>query len=125
MHQKHAGQVRAAVLSVAVLYTRRHRVQVSAASKLVPVAHAAEIRPSSRGNLLRQLLSANVDADLYGKELVRAVINVSMHGVSIHALGSVLPHLTSVKSAAFALSALCILAHRCVQYGSWQQYYCW
>lgn len=56
----------------------RHRVQVSAASKLVPVAHAAEIRPSSRGNLLRQLLSANVDADLYGKELVRAVINVSL-----------------------------------------------
>jgi hypothetical protein len=52
-------------------------VQVSAASKLVPVAHAAEIWPSSRGNLLRQLLSANVDADLYGKELVRAVINVS------------------------------------------------
>lgn len=56
----------------------RHRVQVSAASKLVPVAHAAEIRPSSRGNLLRQLLSANMDADLYGKELVRAVINVSL-----------------------------------------------
>lgn len=55
----------------------RHRVQVSAASKLVPVAHAAEIRSSSKGNLLRQLLSANVDADLYGKELVRAVINVS------------------------------------------------
>lgn len=55
----------------------RQRVQVSASSKLVPVAHAAEIRSSSRGNLLRQLLSANVDADLYGKELVRAVINVS------------------------------------------------
>jgi hypothetical protein len=55
----------------------RQRVQVSAASKLVPVAHAAEIRSGSRGNLLRQLLSANVDADLYGKELVRAVINVS------------------------------------------------
>lgn len=52
-------------------------MQVSAASKLVPVAHAAEIRPSSRGNLLRQLLSANVEADLFGKELVRAVINVS------------------------------------------------
>jgi hypothetical protein len=52
-------------------------VQVSAASRLVPVAHAAEIRPGSRGNLLRQLLSANVDADLYGKELVRAIINVS------------------------------------------------
>lgn len=51
-------------------------MQVSASSKLVPVAHAAEIRPGSRGNLLRQLLSANVDADLYGKELVRAVINV-------------------------------------------------
>lgn len=49
---------------------------VSASSHLVPVAHAAEIRPSSRGNLLRQLLSSNVDADLYGKELVRAIINV-------------------------------------------------
>lgn len=58
----------------------RHRVQVSASSKLVPVAHAAEIRPGSRGNLLRQLLSANVDADLYGKEIVRAVINVSACG---------------------------------------------
>lgn len=57
-------------------------MQVSAASKLVPVAHAAEIRPSSRGNLLRQLLSANVDAYLYGKELVRAVINVSLGGGS-------------------------------------------
>lgn len=61
-------------------------MQVSAASKLVPAAHAAQIRPSSRGNLLRQLLSANVDADLYGKELVRAVINVSMQGVSMRAL---------------------------------------
>lgn len=58
------------------LHACRHRVQVSATSKLVPVAHAAEIRPGSKGNLLRQLLSANVDADLYGKELVRAVINV-------------------------------------------------
>jgi hypothetical protein len=92
------AHVRAAVLNVAtVLHTRRHRVQVSAASKLVPVAHAAEIRPSSRGNLLRQLLSANVDADLYGKELVRAVINVGMQGVSMcgncaAALASVLLH---------------------------------
>lgn len=51
-------------------------MQVSATSKLVPVAHAAEIRAGSRGNLLRQLVSANVDADLYGKELVRAIINV-------------------------------------------------
>lgn len=54
----------------------RRRVQVSASSKLVPVAHAAEVRATSKGNLLRQLVSANVDADLYGKELVRAVINV-------------------------------------------------
>jgi hypothetical protein len=51
-------------------------VQVSATSKLIPVVHAANIRPGSRGNLLRQLLSANVDADLYGRELVRAIINV-------------------------------------------------
>jgi hypothetical protein len=42
----------------------------------VPVAHAAEIRSGSRGNLLRQLVAANVGADLYGKELVRAIINV-------------------------------------------------
>lgn len=49
---------------------------VSATSKMVPVAHAAEIRSGSRGNLLRQLVAANVGADLYGKELVRAVINV-------------------------------------------------
>jgi hypothetical protein len=48
---------------------------VSASSKLVPIAAAAEIRKGSR-NLLRQLISANVDADLYGKELVRAVIQV-------------------------------------------------
>eukprot|EP00882_Tetradesmus_deserticola_P013423 GHRQ01014252.1.p1 GENE.GHRQ01014252.1~~GHRQ01014252.1.p1 ORF type:complete len:609 (+),score=264.50 GHRQ01014252.1:262-1827(+) len=54
----------------------RNRVQVSARSQLVPVARAAEIRSGSKGNLLRQLVSANVDADLYGKELVRAIINV-------------------------------------------------
>jgi hypothetical protein len=37
-------------------------VQVSARSQLVPVARAAEIRSGSKGNLLRQLVSANVDA---------------------------------------------------------------
>jgi hypothetical protein len=40
----------------------RNRVQVSARSQLVPVARAAEIRSGSKGNLLRQLVSANVDA---------------------------------------------------------------
>lgn len=48
---------------------------VSASSKLLPVAAAAEIRAGSH-NLLRQMMSSNLEADLYGKELVKAVINV-------------------------------------------------
>jgi hypothetical protein len=48
---------------------------VTASSKLLPMAGAAEIRKGSR-TLLRQLISANLEADLYGKEVVRAVIQV-------------------------------------------------
>ncbi|KAI8473405.1 MAG: Ion transport protein-domain-containing protein [Monoraphidium minutum] len=53
----------------------KDRVLVSASSKLIPVRDAAKIRPG-RTNLLRQLVSANTDADLYGRQLVRAVIEV-------------------------------------------------
>lgn len=52
-------------------------MQVAASSLLVPVAHAAEIRPGARGNLLRQLVSATeVEADLFGQQLVAAIITV-------------------------------------------------
>lgn len=44
----------------------REVVTVAARSKLVPVAGAAQIHHGSK-NLLRQLVSAGVDADLYGK----------------------------------------------------------
>lgn len=56
--------------------SRRSAVLVAAASQLVPVAHAAEIRPGARGNLLRQLVSAGVEADLFGQQLVAAIITV-------------------------------------------------
>ena len=48
---------------------------VCATSKLLPMAGAAEIRKGSR-TLLRQLISSNLEADLFGKDVVRAVIQV-------------------------------------------------
>lgn len=50
------------------------KVLVSATSKLLPLEHAAEIREGK--SLLRQLVMTNTDTDLYGCEVVRAVINV-------------------------------------------------